>query len=36
LDEVADLLHDGLEDVLDLRRRHYQEARVQADFFVVW
>jgi hypothetical protein len=35
LDEVADLLDDGVEDVLDLLGRHDEEARVEAGFFVV-
>ncbi len=36
LDEVADLLHDGLKDFLDLVGRHDEESRVEADCFVVW
>jgi hypothetical protein len=35
LDEVADLLDDGVKDVLDLLGVHDEESRVEAGFFVV-
>lgn len=35
LDEIADLLDHGLEDVLDLLCRQYEEARVEAGILVV-